>query len=388
MRDDAAAAWLPWFRRHERRLAGLWLVGSALVVLGVALPPIRERVLDRVGMLVDRWEERWAERVAVGERFLQEQRYDEAVAWFERLDREHPARDVRHGRDKERELVLRLLARSYEGQGKKGRAMETWARLVAFDSLNYSNRFAYAEAAGRLLSGWALAEEARDGYASVLRIFPLHLPSLRGYIDYYMDRGEFIPVTEAYRTYLDAYFQHQVEVRLGAAGGHVPVQVDGRAHDLELAVVLPPGEAGELVLRTGGLAFRLEAAVLEPARVAGRAAPTTPIVLDTAAFEGRRLRAVPGGWLPEDTAGALALRVPPQPLGVARVQLRLRLFKPLDKDLWGQIRKSYWNLLDTQGLAQAEARTLVFPDAERADRALSDLPWAHEGLMAALRDQY
>ena len=387
MADHVAEGFLPWFRRHERTLAGLWLVGSLLVVTAIALPPVRERLLDRAGLLVNYYEERWARRVAAAEALVKAHDWARARPMLERLDAEHPATNVRHGRDKERELVLRLLARSYEGEGKSGKAMATWERLVAFDSLNYTNRLGYAQAAERMLSGWALAEEARDGYASVLRIFPIHLPSVRGYVDYYMDRGEFIPVSQAYRAYLDAFFLHTVTVALGDSATQAALQVDGRTHRLELALVLPPGQGGRFVLRTQGMPFLLERVTLLPARVVGRVAAAAPVVLDTTAFGGDGLTAVPGGWLTEDTAGSLVADVPPQAAGVGRVVLDLRLYKPMDKDLWLLMRKSYLNLLDPAGFLADSARSLPFPDAERADRVLTDLPWAREGLQAALRDQ-
>jgi tetratricopeptide (TPR) repeat protein len=387
MADLAVRPWLPWFRRHERLLAVLWLAGTALVVLAVAARPIRERLLYRVGLALDRREDRWEERLARGQALLDAGNFASATSFLERLDAEHPARNVRHGRDKERELLLRLLARSYEGQGRPGRAMATWERLVAFDSLNYLNRFAYARAAERLLSGWALAEEAKDGFAGVLRIFPAHLPSLRGYVDYYMDRGEFIPITTAYRTYLDAFFIHPVTLRLGDATADAKVAVDGRAHELEFAVVLPPGRGAELSLGTRGFAFQLEAVTLEPARVVGRVAAAVPVTLEPARFAGRNATAASTGWLPADTTGAVSIQVPPDAQGVSRVRVRLRLFKPLDRELWGLIRKSYRNLLDEAGLAAVAERSLPFDGVERADRAITDLPWAREGVEAFLRDE-
>lgn len=387
MAHHVAEGFLPWFRRHERTLAGLWLAGSLLVVAAIALPPVRERLLDRAGRVVDFYEERWARRVSEAQALVQAKDWARATPLLERLDEEHPATNVRHGRDKERELVLRLLARSYEAQGKTGKAMATWERLVAFDSLNYTNRLGYAQAAERMLSGWALAEEARNGYASVLRIFPLHLASLRGYLDYYMDRGEFIPVTQAYRTYLNAFFLHSVSVSLGDARGSAGLQVDGLTHRVEIPLVLPPGQGGRFVLRTQGMPFLLERATLLPARIVGRVAAAAPVVLDPARFQGEGLTAVPGGWLTDDTAGALVAEVPPLPAGVSRVTLELRLYKPMDRDLWLLMRKSYLNLLDPAGFRADSARSLPFPDAERADRVLTDLPWAREGLEAALRDQ-
>lgn len=388
MRDELGAAWLHWFRRHERRLTALWLGGAALVLLLLALAPFRERLLDRLGHLVDRWEDRWAGEVTRGEALLRAGRYDAAAAWFERLDARHPARDVRHGRDKERELVLRLLAHSYEGQGKPNRAMSTWRRLVAFDSLNYTNRFAYAQAAERLLSGWALAEEARDGYASVLRIFPVHLPSVRGYIDYYMDRGEFIPVTEAYRAYLDAFFLHTLEVGIGEVRGQASVLVDGLPREVEIPMVAPAGEAAELVIRPGGFALRVEAIEVVPARRAGVVGPLRAVALDPSALRPAGMTGQAGGWLPADSAASLSISVPPQSGGISRVRLRVTLFKPVDAGLWALVEKSFRNLLDAGGLSVAASRTLPFPDAERADRVITDLPWAREGIEAARRDQF
>ncbi|MGE0555915.1 MAG: tetratricopeptide repeat protein [Gemmatimonadales bacterium] len=377
---DASGGARGWVRRHERLLtvAYLGLVGA--LALLVALPPTRARLLARIQATVDWWDDRWARRLARGEALLAEGRAEEAVAYFERLDRIHPATNQRHARDLERERVLRRLARSLEETGRRRRVVETYQRLVDFDSLNYHNHYALGSAAGRLLSGWALAPEARDAYQSVLEILPFHLPAARGTIDYYMDRGEYIPVTETYRAYLDAYFVHRVELRLGSASRWLALSGDGLPHE-HLVTLTEPATAERLEIRTLGLSIRLDSLELLGAPRVGAAAAPSATGLDPRA-------AVLSGmeWTDEGALRALAesaslsLPVPRAAGAVRAVRLRVTLFKPLDAALWASVAKSYDNLLDGPGRADAERRTLALASAAAADSALFRLIWLHGNL--------
>ena len=111
------------FRRHERTLvvvslACLVLLGG-LVSVGVKVNRVRTAVLDRVEKVVTYWDDRWTRRVEQGERLVRSGRYAEAAAYLTTLDRDFPARHVKHKRDIERERVLRGLARSYAEMGRK-----------------------------------------------------------------------------------------------------------------------------------------------------------------------------------------------------------------------------------------------------------------------------
>jgi tetratricopeptide (TPR) repeat protein len=375
--------WLDFLRRHERRLALLWLVGTLVLFGGLAITPLRLRVLWAMQVAANRWDDRWRLRLRDGERMVAAGRYAEATPYLERLDREFPARNVRHGRDKERELLLRLLAQSYEAMGRNGHAMATWRRLVAFDSLNYSNHFGYAQAAERLLSGWALAPEARDGYARVLQILPSHLPSVRGYIDYYMDRGEFIPVVQAYSAYLDAFLVQPLTLTMGDTIIDVLVPVDGRPHEVEVSLHRSDGWEGSLGFQAQGFAFAVERVTLVPAEMVGQMRRLDPIELSLDGAIGTNLRRAGLAWVPEDSSGTLTLPVGPVSGGVRRILLRVRLYKPMDAGLWAQVDKSYRNLLNPSGLAEARDRTALFASAEDADAVLARLPWARQGVRAS-----
>jgi len=370
------------FRRHERRLAALWLGVTVLLLGAFTAAPTRAWLLGRVQWAADSYEARWDRRLAQGQRLVSAGQTEAAAAYLERLDRDFPARTSRHGRDRDRERLLRLLARSHEANGRNGRAMEAWSRLVAFDSLNYANHFGYAQAAERLLSGWALAPEARDGYARALALFPAHLPSLRGYVDYYMDRGEFGPVVQAYQAYLDAFLVERLTLQLGDTGVTLRIRADGRPHDVEITIPRPAGWSGELLL-SAPLAFAVQQVTIVPAGRVGRPDPIVPRSLDLATIEYRRGTREGSAFVP-DSGGAVAIPVPAQPLGVARIRLRLVLFKPMDAGLWALVARSYRNLLDPAGLAAARARTATFPTAARADAVLAGLPWAREGLVQEL----
>ncbi len=367
------------FRRHERRLAALWLLLTALACVATVVQPVRVRILSVLGSAVDRWEWRWNQRLADGVAIYQRGDYAGASRYLANLDRIFPARSNRHGRDKEREYLLRLLALSYEKAGERTRAMQTWERLVAFDSLNFENHYGYAQAAERLLSGWALAEEARNGYAATIARFPAHLPSVRGYIDYYMDRGEFQPVVTAWEAYLDAFFPQRVTITLGKTPLTVLVPTDGRSHDVEVA--LPsPATAQELRISTGGFAFALDSAAIVTAPRVGEVASRARQSFDLATVAAPEMTRDSLAWLPKDTSAALSLPLTGVTAPVARVQLRLRLFKPADTAIWGLVAKSYRNLLQWEKLADTRTRTAPFGSSDDADRQFVQPRWLPPGL--------
>ncbi len=371
---------LAWFRRHERRLALAWMAGTALLLVAFLLPPSRDRLLTLVQRGADRWEARWTDRLHTGEQLVAQRRWGAAEIYLTQLDRDFPARNVRHGRDKQREEVLRLLAQAQEAEGRTARTIQTWERLVAFDSLNYANHFGYARAAERLLSGWAPAVEARDGYAAALRLFPSHLPSVRGYIEYYMARGEFQPVVDAWQAYLDAWLVQLVTITVGDTTFAVRVTVDGLPHDIDLPLSRPVSGVADLRLQTNGFAIDLQRVELTPAAAVGSTTPILPRRLDLTPLHATGARRVGAAWLPDSSDATLLLPLPAGTPPLAGLQLRLAIFKPADQVLWKKIRTSYRNLLDQRGLDRAQARTVPFPDAASADSVIARLPWASEGL--------
>jgi tetratricopeptide (TPR) repeat protein len=384
MSDGPGASLLAWFRRHERLLAFAFFGAAAIAVLGFAARPVRVRVLDLLQRRLDGWELRWDERLRHGERLLTEGRTLEAVAYLEQLDRVFPATDVRHGRDQQREWLLVLLARGYEALDRRTRTIETYQRLVAFDPRNYRNHVDLARASERLLSGAFLAPEARDAYAAALVILPVHLPSLRGYIDYYLDRSEFPPIVRAFETYQEATLVQQVEIRLGDRAVTVPVLVDGRLRDYDVPLPAPiEGKGQTLSVATGGFSAALAEATLHPAMVAGAVASSEPLALDATRIDARAFERVrPQVFRATGEISTLGMPVPDTAGSVARVHLRLALFKPIDRALFAGVAKSYRNLLNDAGLAEAEARTVLDDSPDAADRVYSRQWWYAEGIIA------
>jgi len=377
--DRHGGTFVEWYRRHERALAAGYLVVAAAVGAGFVLAPIRVRALDRWQAVVDWWDARWMRRLREGERLLASDDSVRANTYLARLDREHPATNVRHGRDKEREFILGMLGKSYERLGKSNRAIETYQRLVAFDSMHFRNHLALADASARLLSGWAEAPEAKDAYAAVLRIHPSHLPSVRGYIRYYQDRGEFLPIVAMYRTYLDAHLVQGVVVSVGPDRVTVPVLVDGRVHDYDLPLDGVADPAGVVRVETAGFAVRVERVALVTAARVGRAAPVAEMVLDASNPTARAMTPTDrAAFRPDGPDGALEFAVPGGAM-VTRVRLRLALFKPIDRALWSLIDKSYANLLQEDARAAARARTVLFETAAQADSVMTRLTGANEG---------
>ena len=369
-------------RRHERALALAWLLIVGVVGLAVVVDPVRVRILNAAQRGVQHWDDRWTERLQEGERLVAEGRFAEAAAYLERLDRMHPARNVRHGRDKERELVLRLLGQSYEALDRRTLTIETYQRLVAFDPRHYRNHFELAQASDRLLSRATMAPEARDAYAAVLGILPAHLPSVRGFTQYYLDRGEFIPVVEGYERYLDAFLVQGVLVRLGDQVVRLPVLVDGRPRDYDVTMD-PDRSAGDvLAIATEGFAVSVERVDLLPATRAGvedHVAPVSadlanPVLVDFEPAEHGAYRALGPG-------SELRFQVPGGGGAVAGVRLRLVLFKPVDRQLWTAVSKSFENLLNETGRNLAAARTVTLESPATADRVMGRLDWATEGVL-------
>jgi tetratricopeptide (TPR) repeat protein len=373
-------------RRYEHGLALVWLLLVGIASLTV-VGPVRGAVLDRVQGAVTWWDGRWTERLREGERLVKAGNFVEAQTYLERLDKEFPARNVRHARDQEKERLLTLLAQTYEALDRRALAMATYQRLVDFDPNHYRNYFALAQASDRLLSRGLMAVEARDAYAAALRIFPAHLPSVRGYIHYYVDRGEFAPIVDAYEQYLNAFLVQHIEVRLGNEVAVVPVQVDGRARDYEvpLSTVLSGGEI--LTITTGGFPVAIQQINLRSGTRTGLVAAVNSADESLSGLEFAELEDAEHGALRSTGPNAaLRIKVPESLRSVSQLRLRVALFKPVDRDLWRVVSRSYENLLNEAALRAATERSVVFASADAADSVVARLGWARAGLLDSLDD--
>ena len=367
-------------RRHERIFTLGYLALVVLLLAAFSLGPVRGRILGTVQGTIRSWDDRWTRRVESAEQLVREGRYLEAANYLERLDREFPALDVRHRRDKERERLLVALGRSYTELDRKSRAIETYQRLVAFDPLNWRNHYALGVAANRLLAGWAPAIEARDAFLQVLLIHPNHLPSVRGAMSYHAARGEFALVTPIYQQYLDAFLLQPMTIALGDTVVSFDVIVDGREHDIDIRIPRPDGWSGPMTLGTAGFSVALDGiALIQPAR-AGVAGGTRSTPLDLALVSPEGMTAVDGVWRADSGTSRLSLPIAVQSGGVAMVRLRIRAFKPLDPTTWTYAVTAYRNQLDRAGLQAARARSIPQADIMTADSVLARQEWAKEGL--------
>jgi hypothetical protein len=259
--------------------------------------------------------------------------------------------------------------------------MDTYRRLAAFDSLNYLNHYRLGLAASRLNTG-ADNTEAKDAFATALRILPAHLPSLRGYLSYYLDRAEFRPVVDAYQEYLDALLVQEVDFRIGGSQLRVPLLVDGRSHDLELPLAAGAAAGSFLEIGTAGFAASIERAELVTSTRVGHRGSGRSISLDLSRVVLDKMeRAEHSAFRGIDSASTVRIPLPALPGGVARIDVRIAIYKPLDLATWQQLVRCYDNLLDRAGLAAAAARTVTQATPEDADRVLSRLRWAREGEM-------
>lgn len=377
---DPGTRALAWFRRHERPLALAWIGATALFLMALALPPTRERLLDGVQRVVRDWDGRWSVALARGDSLVAAGRWTDAETYLSGLDRRFPARTARHAMDKDREHLLLLLGRTYVNLEKKAKALDAYQRLVAFDPNNFRNHYALALASDRLLSGWALALEARDAYAAALAINPSHLPSLRGVIRYDSEKGLFGDARDGYEAYLDAFLAADVRFRAGDSTVAVVVPVDGRWHDVTVPLGQPAGAPATLAVNVSGYPVELGSATFLPALVAGEAGRAAPVVLpvDRATVAGDAIerdgRVLPG-------ALDVTLEVPgPVSPGTSGLHVRLRLFKPVDRDFWETVSAAYRNVLDTEGLALARDRSALYDGADAADQVTGRQEWATEGI--------
>ncbi|HEY2805218.1 MAG TPA: hypothetical protein VGI92_05095 [Gemmatimonadales bacterium] len=372
-RRALAPPWRVWFRRHERALSLVYLGLVAVACLAMAAGPTRRIFLNGLQGISDRVDQQWDRRLGEGRRMVAAGKYAEAVPYLERLDRSFPAPSPQHARDRQREEILRLLATSFEKSGHKKEAMAVYDRLIAFDPRDYVNIALKAAAARRMLSGWAIAAEAKAAWDSTLKVFPNHLPSVRGVIDFHSDRGEFIPIAAAYRAYLNAFLVDHVRLRVGPASYDFPVLVDGRAHTL--LVSLPSGQADSAELWSAGFAMALDTADVTSAAEVGSARTATTIVIPATAITPLRMVRTSGAWRPNGDSASLRLALP-QHSGGGQLRLVLRLFKPIDDDTWGVVSHAYLQLLDSANLRDDQARTVTFATARDADAVLAHLPWA------------
>jgi len=338
-------------RRNERRTA--WLLAGAigLICIGLLAPPIRDHVLVRAQVSVARWDARWTDRVDRGEELLAAGRYEEAAAYLEQLDGVHPARHVKHGRDVERERVLRALGGANLALGRKRASLDALRRAVVFDERNYLNHFTLANAALEL----GEADEALASFERVLAIHPSHLPTVAALISHHFERADYRSVVDTYEAYLEAFLLHEVTFELGDGVGRADVRADGYNHGMDVPLIVDagngPAQGPSLTIDAGPHSFKVASVTLVPPRRSGVLDAET-IVLGT-----------PGGWSSDSGAqdGREVVSVPIEPAatGVVRTGVVLLLFKPVDAGTWETVARSYRNLLQGEALEVARARSAI-----------------------------
>jgi hypothetical protein len=350
-------------RDRERLLVRLYLGLVALVVVVLAVAPVRARLLDGLQRGVDAWDERWLDRLTYGERLVADSQYTQAAAYLSALDRKFPAQYSRHRWDKERERLLVALGTSYVKLNKHKLGLETFRRLVAFDPNNFANHYALARAVYELRPNWATPLEAKDQYIAALALNPIHRPSLDGLLLYSFEKADWKGGTDAFERYLNALQFEHLTVRLGQASALAMVPVDGNFHDVDLALPVSAEWPGALRLETSGLSSEVKSVSLEPAITVGspsRGAVQVWPGKDAWTADSLRVRG-PGLFESLGTEGRISLALEPRAERVARIRLSIRFFKPVNADRWDIVDRSYRNRLDYAGLAATRARVLL-PD--------------------------
>jgi len=352
--DRIAASFI---QRNERRLIVAWLAGCVVLVavVGWAI------AFGGAEHAIEAWDGRWTTRVDRAAALVRsagksKEQLALAAAELETLDHDFPAQFIKHRLDREREHVLGLLADCYVELGKKSRALDTLARLVAFDPKNYDNHFRLAEAQRQFGDN----DAARKSYEDVLAIHPTHLPTLEALIGMADFRSLYAQVVDDYEHYLNAWLLARIRVSFGERSVEFDVPVDGREHVVEGVIDLPEHREDTVCIETRGYSARLgKLELVAPMRV-GVVAP-----LAVNSFDSKETWQASGGKLAHEVellASGPDSRIcigEISPPGVARARLTITLFKALPEDTWKMAAKAYCNRLELDKLREAEQRSRV-----------------------------
>lgn len=340
-------------RDHERGLIVAWLALLAIVV-GVGFGwGIKYRGFERV---VDAYEARWPAGVDAGAQLMVKQRFAEAATALERLDEDFPARSVKHRMDRERERLLGLLAQCYVKLDKKKRALETCARLVAFDPRNWQNYSAQAQAA----LAFGETDLARTTLDQLLAIHPTHLPSVEARIRLAFEAGAFAQVPPLWRAYLDAYRLANIEVGLGESIVLLEVPSDGLPHRFDVPVDCAENFRGDLSFATHGWSIDVRRIALRPALRVGVAEANDFSALELGAWTASNSSLDPaGGIRATDEKSTLRCAISGPPTRSSRAIFEIVAYKACTDSLRQMVDASYRNLLLWDELESLRARTRV-----------------------------
>ena len=344
-------------QRNERRLIVAWLAGCAALLALVAWA-IAFGGAERT---IEAWDARWVPRIDRAEALMRsnggsKETLTLAAAELEAIDRDFPAQFIKHRLDRERERILGLLGECYVGLDRKKHAIATLERLVAFDPKNYDNHFRLAEAQRHFADN----DAARKSYEDVLAIHPTHLPTLKALIGMDDFGSLYAQVVDDYEHYLNAWLLARVRVSFGERAVELDVPVDGREHVVEGVLELPADRSETVCIETRGYSARM-----------GRLEEIPPLhvgVVEPHAFDGVDVSSnwrATGGKLTGQAeliaadAGSRACIVEISPRAVARVRLKITLFKALPEDTWKMVTKAYRNRLELAKLREAEQRSRV-----------------------------
>ena len=340
------------FWRHERRLIVAYVAAVGLGVLGLSVSPVRAALLDKAEAAAMRWDGRWVARVDEGVRLAEAGRHREAAEHLAALDAEFPARVAKHRYDAERKRLLRALGASHAALGDSAAALGAYRRLVLFDPRDYLSSVQLAGAAARF-GGMA---EAESQWKAALAINPTHLPTLRALAGRLSAEGRTAELTAAFDAYADALLLQHVKVSLGDTSLYVDVPVDGRTHDVEVALPRPAGSSGALAIEPGGFAAEI-----------GDVSLAAPMRAGEPAAEPVRVAASVGG------DSALRAGLPAQPAGIASLRFRVRLAKPMDAALWALAERAYAGRGAAARAEQVRATLDIRRDAAAADKVTVDV---------------
>jgi hypothetical protein len=344
-------------QRNERRLIVAWLAGCALVLALVAYA-IAFGGAERA---IEAWDGRWTARVDHAESLMRSKGASKAqltlaAAELEAIERDFPAQFIKHRLDRERERILGLLGECYVALDKKSHAYATLERLVAFDPKNYDNHFRLAEAQRHFADN----DAARKSYEDVLAIHPTHLPTLIALIGMDDFGSLYAQVVDDYEHYLNAWLLARVRVSSGEHSIEFDVPVDGREHMVEGLIELPEHREDTVCIETRGYSARRGMLEFVPPLRVGVVAPLPVDSFDTqATWQASDGKLADNVELLASGAESRMCIVEISPRPVARVRLKITLFKALPESTWKMVTKAYRNRLELAKLHEAEQRSRV-----------------------------
>jgi len=338
-------------RRDERLWIGAWLAFCALAVGALVWGVL----LGRADALVESADDHWIERLDACEALVDAGDFERAAGALDRLEKQFPAKFIRHKFDRERERLYELLGRANAALGRKAKALETYTELTEYDPRNWRNWELLAQANG----SFGELEAASAAYDHLLTLHPNHLPTVTHQILADARAGRCAEAVTRYESYLDAFLLATLTLELAETELRLQLPADGRAHEFELPVELA-SQPARLGLRLSGWSAAIGPLTFSGPLTVGKATARTRLLV-TPAWEAHAAEAVGGAWSAASTEARLEAALAPGslPAPTTLASFEVTAHKAVGAELWRIVEECYRTLGSPERLARARARTVV-----------------------------